>query len=120
MQKKPLHYIFTRRLMPTRTSAYRRDLKDSQKLFPENLVAEVEDKSGELEDEDDGDAEGELVLLGFVVEQSHCPNCGDAAADYGEEYKHRLRHSPAVVAGFPFVETVDDECRNVDNQEIID
>ena len=106
--------------MPTRTSAYQRDLKDLQKLFPENLVAEVEDKGGKLQEQDDGDADGELVLLGFVVEQSHCPNCGDATADDSEEDKHRLRHSPAVVTGFPFVETVDDECRNVDNQEIKD
>lgn len=82
------------------------------------MVAAVEDKGGELEEEYDGDAEGELVLLCFVVEHTHGQYCGGASADEGEEDKYGFRHSPTVVMGFPFVDAVDDEGCNVDNQEI--
>ena len=44
----------------------------SKLLFSEDLVAGIEDKCGELQEEDDGDAEGELVFVGLVVECSHC------------------------------------------------
>lgn len=71
-----------------------------------------------MDNEDGGDAEGELSFLRFVPEEAHPQECADAAAGDRHPDEGRLRYAPLPAAGLPFVDPEDKEGQDIDADEI--
>lgn len=67
-----------------------------------------------------GNAESELLVLGFVTEEVHAQESADAAAGDGQPDKGILGDAPLPSPGLPFVDAVDEEGHNVDADEVND
>ena len=84
------------------------------------LAQEEEVRQGGLDEEDGGDAEGELAMLGFVAKEVHTQEGADAAAGNGQPDESVFGDSPLTFLGLPFVDAVDEEGQYVDADEVDD
>ena len=67
-----------------------------------------------------GNAESELLVLGFVTEEVHAQESADAAAGDGQPDKGFFRDAQKKKNSIPFVDAVDEEGHNVDADEVND
>ena len=75
---------------------------------------------GHLGQEYQREADGELLVLGLVVENAHAQQGADAAAEHGKQDQRRLRDAPFALPGLPLVEAIGQEGQEVDSDQIID
>ena len=73
---------------------------------------------GEMEKEDEGEAVAETGMLGFVVPDFHAEEGTEAAAKEGNGDETGFRDAPFVMAGFPFVDAVQEEGNEVNRHKI--
>lgn len=81
------------------------------------VEADVEGE-GDLEEEDEGYADIELGMVGFVAEYTHGGPCAYAAAEDGEEEECGLGGAPGFGLGLALVAVVGYEGRDVDDEEV--
>lgn len=74
--------------------------------------------SGELEDEDGGEAKAEFGVLGLVVPDFHTEQGTDAAAGDGYPEQACLGDAPFVALCLPFVDAIQEKRDDVDCREI--
>ena len=73
-----------------------------------------------MDEEDGGDAKGELAVLGFVAEEVHAHEGADAAAGNGQPDEGVFGDAPLPSPGLPFVDAVDQEGQDIDADEVDD
>ena len=76
------------------------------------------EEGGEVEKKDEGEAETELEMLGFVVPEEHAEPRTDTAADDGNADECRFPDAPTVMLGFVLVDAEQDESQQIDQREI--
>ena len=62
-----------------------------------------------MDEENGGDAEGELAVLGLVAEEVHAQESTDAAAGDSQPDEGVFGDAPLPSPGLPFVDAVDEE-----------
>ena len=72
-----------------------------------------------MDNEDGRDAEGELQVLGLVAEEVHAEEGSDAAADGRKKNKGSLGDAPFAPLGLPFVDAVEQEGQDVDDDKVV-
>ena len=84
------------------------------------LAQEEEVGQGGLDEEDGGDAEGELAVLAFVAEEVHAQEGADAATGDGQPDEGVFGDAPLPSDGLPFVDAVDEEGQDVGADKVDD
>ena len=74
--------------------------------------------SGELKDEDGGEAETEFVVLGLMVPDFHAEERPDASAGDGYPEQACLSDAPFVALRLPFVDAVQGKRGYVNSREV--
>ena len=73
-----------------------------------------------MDNENGGDSEGELAVLGLVTEEVHTQEGTDAAAGNGQPNEGVFRDAPLPSPGLPFVDAVEQEGQDVDADKVDD
>lgn len=71
-----------------------------------------------MEKEDERKTETEFGMLGLVMPDFHAEKSTETAAQEGNGEKAGFRDTPFIVAGFPFINAVEEEGNEVDCREI--
>ena len=71
-----------------------------------------------MDEENGGDAEGELAVLGLVAEEVHAQESTDAAAGDSQPDEGVFGDAPLPSPGLPFVNAVDQEGQDIDADEL--
>ena len=71
-----------------------------------------------MEDEDEREAEAELVMLGLVMPDFHAEESPDAASQKGNGEEAGFRDTPFVMPRLPFVNAIQEERDYVYHREV--
>ena len=79
-----------------------------------------------LHKEDGGDSVAEFFMEGFVAEEVHGEEGGGGATEHGKEEQRGFGDAAgetfvlmSIADGFPFVDTIGEECQQIDREEVI-
>ena len=84
------------------------------------LLRDDEVYKEDLRQQDQGEADPELLVPGLVVEEVHAEKCPYAASDDGQQDERILGNAPPTFFGLPFVHAVDQEGQDIDNDKVND
>lgn len=84
------------------------------------LLRDDEVHKQDLRQQDQREADPELLVPGLVVEEVHAEKSPYAASDDGQQDECVLGNAPPSLFGLPFVHAVNQEGQDIDNDKVND